>query len=214
MGTADLLAILDAGPLPHAFMTRPQREAMQAGVDALIDYLDAIEPDCDLEDDGTAEPYMSRPETGAGHQRDTSFGGDECEPDGDSEPSLGSQNPTITASGRLWLGFQRDLSQPYRTIEGSQRHWSHGGTRDHEEQNEDGDPLDDGEEDTTDREPSLGAAACINQAAWGAECTSVNGSLDLEHDPAEAGIGDMDGLCEQLAMWDGRIPHAIGGYVA
>ena len=70
---ADLLAILDAGPLPHAFMSRAQRRAMQAGVDALIDYLDAIQPDCDL------EPTLGFVMPGEL---------DECEPDPDSESSL------------------------------------------------------------------------------------------------------------------------------
>ena len=100
MQEAELLAILDAGPLPHAFMTRAQRRVMQAGVDALIDYLDAVTPDADLEPSlGANEPGA----TAGTHWMQSAPGRDleAVDEDGDSldrgehdssdyEPSLGA----------------------------------------------------------------------------------------------------------------------------
>ncbi|MDX7950473.1 hypothetical protein P7D22_04675 [Lichenihabitans sp. Uapishka_5] len=178
---AELLAILDAGPLPHAFMTRHQRETMQAGVDALIEYLDAITPDADL------------------------------------EPCLGANEPGLRTCGTHW-----HQSAPGLDLEA--------------------DPLDSGEHDPADWEPSLGAQehvmgygwawaridrAC-SQAQWGRggrndleddhdgrepDVDDEDGA-DREHDCAEAGIADMDGMCEQVQAYDGFLPWANGGCVA
>ena len=43
-----------------------------------------------------------------------------------------------------------------------------------------------------------------------------NDPLDFgEHDEAElSGVGDMDGLCEQVQAWDSHALYAAGGYVA
>ena len=57
---AELLAILDAGPIDPAalaLLSKGQRQRAQAGIDALIDYLDAVTPDADLEPSlGANEP--------------------------------------------------------------------------------------------------------------------------------------------------------------
>ena len=125
----DLLAILDAGPLPYACMTRAQRQAMQTGVDALIDYLDAIEGDPDIEDDGCAEPYMSQCETGAGRQLEfQAVGGDECEDGHDHEPSLGAPEHDM---GLQYAFYGVDRSCDQTT-------WARSSTSDLELVNEDG----------------------------------------------------------------------------
>lgn len=52
MQGADLAAILDMGPIDPAalaLLSKGQRQRAQAGIDALLDYLDAVTPDADLE---------------------------------------------------------------------------------------------------------------------------------------------------------------------
>ena len=60
MREAELLAILDAGPIgveALAALSGSRRRLAQAGIDALIDYLDAVTPDADLEPSlGANEP--------------------------------------------------------------------------------------------------------------------------------------------------------------
>ena len=65
------------------------RERLEALIEVAIAALDEIDGDCDLEDDGTAEPYI------AGSNTD-----DEMD-DADSEPSLG------------WLD-REDQSKPHQ----------------------------------------------------------------------------------------------------
>lgn len=59
----------------------------------------------------------------------------------------------------------------------------------------DGELQDEDDEDSGDREPSLGAPEADegSQVFW-----AQGGVQDYEHDPAESGIGDNDGLMEQM----------------
>ena len=200
MREAELLAILDSGPLPHAFMTRRQRRAMQQGVDALIDYLDAVTPDPDL------EPTMALVMAG-----DV----DEAEPDADfeemgedNEPSLGA---TITGSlyQTLWSrGSRSDLeeecedegaacedegaciqSQPHDEERdepilgapenhGDQTSWGRGG-------------CDDCERDNADQEPALGWPENHHhqlQAGRLASLGSVEGDFDEVRPPSAGSL--------------------------
>lgn len=59
--------------------------------------------------------------------------------------------------------------------------------------------LQDLEGDHFDDEPSLGSLSGIDQRTWAA-----GGRRDLERDPAESGIGDRDGLLEQVGTEDWR----------
>ena len=173
---AELLAILDAGPLPHAFMSRPQREAVQAGIDALIDYLDAITADPDLEDDGCDEPYMGRSETGAGKQPDFEMhAGDECEDGGDCEPSLGAPE----------VEFDTGTRRIVRRGHVDQRQWSDGGS-DH----------DDGEPTLGSREASGADNRWPGQLAW-----SAGYQRNLLHDECED-VSEDEGGCIQSQPHD------------
>lgn len=59
-------------------------------------------------------------------------------------------------------------------------------------------PAVDGEHDTADAEPSLGSLdGRDDQTAWAA-----GDRADFEQDPAESGIGDYDGLGEQVGSQD------------
>jgi hypothetical protein len=56
-------------------------------------------------------------------------------------------------------------------------------------------PAVDGEQDDADAEPSLGSMGeqHLNQELW-----SKDDSRDLERDDGDSGIGDFDGLLEQV----------------
>ena len=142
MREAELLAILDAGPIGAealAALSGSRRRLAQAGIDALIDYLDATTPDADL------------------------------------EPSLGVPEH-LMGYGWAWVRIDRACSQA---------HWAKGGRNDLEDEHDGREPDVDDEE-----------------------------GFDREDDPAECGIADMDGLCEQVQAYDGRLPWSVGGYVA
>jgi hypothetical protein len=95
------------------------------------------------------------------------------EPEGHDEPSLGSFD-RMTDQDKSWRTFDRNPD-----LYG----YSHGV---------------DNEEDHCDHEPSLGSLdGRDDQAAWAA-----GDSRDLEKDPAESGIGDHDGLGEQVGSQD------------
>lgn len=54
-------------------------------------------------------------------------------------------------------------------------------------------------EEGGDEEPTLGSVPCINQQRWAqGYSNSWFGGDELELDPAESGIGDADGLMEQI----------------
>ncbi|WP_162496515.1 hypothetical protein [Bradyrhizobium canariense] len=59
----------------------------------------------------------------------------------------------------------------------------------------------DGREPDVDNEPSLGSC---DPSIWGGDQTrwSSGGRGDLESDPAESGIGDLEGLLEQVGTQD------------
>jgi len=59
----------------------------------------------------------------------------------------------------------------------------------------------DGREPDVDAEPSLGSC---DPSMWGGDQTrwASGGRRDLESDPAESGIGDHDGLLEQVGTQD------------
>lgn len=59
----------------------------------------------------------------------------------------------------------------------------------------------DGREPDVDSEPSLGS---IDPSMWGGDQTrwAAGGRRDLEEDPTESGIGDHDGLLEQVGCMD------------
>jgi hypothetical protein len=137
--------------------------------------------------------------------------------DSDMEPSLAAceRAPTVPLSGWFGAGERRDDG-------GSQLGWAAGAMDDRE-----GDPGCDDKEpslcgihadsgysgsssdqelDDSDLEPSLGWTA--EEAAYGRVCAGTMGRcFDLEEDagserecdPAEMGVGDMDGLKEQCA---------------
>ena len=149
MREAELLAILNAGPIGAealAALSGSRRRLAQAGIDALIDYLDAVTPDADLEEGADLEGV-----------------------------------------------------------------------------DEDGDLLDDGEKDLCDHEPSLGAPEVHMLFRWGSggivdrQCDQTRWA-DGDGDDLELGddngIADMDGLCEQVQAYDGRLLWSNGGYVA
>jgi hypothetical protein len=59
-------------------------------------------------------------------------------------------------------------------------------------------PVEDGEQDDADAEPALGSLdGQSNQTAWAA-----GDRRDLELDPTESGIADLDGLLEQVGTQD------------
>lgn len=111
---AQLLAILDAGPIgPEALagLSRQRRQAAEIGIAALIAALDAIEPDPDIEDGADDEPSLGSlggcAGAGVADQRLWSCGGcgdieEEDEHGGDliDEPSLGA--PEIHHDQRRW----------------------------------------------------------------------------------------------------------------
>jgi hypothetical protein len=203
---------------PEQFFQAWSRKEREALIELLIDSLDEIDGDPDREDGGDLEDGADdEPSLGTTEhlrQDDVRLVGrdgwtcpDELEEDtADDEPSLGS------------AGFFHECN-PYF----DQRLWSYGRTDDRE-----GDPgcddlepslcgihADDGpgggndhEQDDSDMEPSLGWTA--EEAARGRTCAGTVGRcFDLEEDagdeaesdPAENGIGDFDGLLEQVAGW-------------
>lgn len=99
---SELLAILDAGPIAPAdlaHLSRQRRRRAEDGIAALIDLLDALEPDPDLEDGGDDEPSLGSPEvdfsglTGRivrGAHIDQRHWADGRSNEGEDEPSLGS----------------------------------------------------------------------------------------------------------------------------
>jgi hypothetical protein len=64
--------------------------------------------------------------------------------------------------------------------------------------------TDDAELDTADDEPSLGSLDYHSPERHSQELWAVGGRRDLEQDDAESGVGDHDGLLEQIGTQDSR----------
>jgi hypothetical protein len=62
----------------------------------------------------------------------------------------------------------------------------------------------DAELDTADDEPSLGSFEYHNPEHQSQERWAAGGSRDIEQDDAESGVGDDDGLLEQIGTKDWR----------
>jgi hypothetical protein len=115
-------------------------------------------------------------------------GGDE-EDDGISEPALGSieDHPNGYLDASDWNGQGR-----------SQANWASGNRDDLE-----GDEHD-GAEPGEDGEPSLGAFEGHDDQTVSWTTDALQSYLDKELDPSDSGIGDHDGLLEQVGWEDNQ----------
>ncbi|BAL10569.1 MULTISPECIES: hypothetical protein [Bradyrhizobium] len=149
------------------------RKKASAEIDRLIAFLDASDPYVMTELEDDISADLE--------DEDPAEDDDPAENDLDDEPSLGSieRHPSCYGpDGRNWSGDQIA--------------WADGGTKDLEDEH-------DGAEPGEDEEPSLGACEghTDQRVAWRA--TSVS---DYELDHSESGIGDVDGLLEQVGTQD------------
>jgi hypothetical protein len=172
-----------------------QRRRIEAAVQAMIDALDAIDaPAEDLEevdhggpgdeDDEPALGWTDAESAGAGFNYGAAISGQE------DEPSLGSL-------------------AVYELV--SQASWAHGRNNDAEDEH-------DGREPDVDDEPSLGSFDRMTDQtkSWFQSARAMwfwvdaeddpaerEGEDEREQDPAEDGIGDLDGLAEQTQRFCG-----------
>jgi hypothetical protein len=101
------------------------------------------------------------------------------------------------AIGRLRKEARDEIDRLIRFLDDTDNHME----REPEDEGEDGAELEDDNpaEDDGTREPSLGSldGHHVDQTRWAA-----GSRADLERDPAESGIGDHDGLAEQVGSQD------------
>ena len=194
---------LPEGPVEGLYYPTPvtPEEAFQAigrlrkeardEIERLIDWLDATDRhmaiDPDLEDGGDDEPSLGGPGVAdwvnERIEDDLEVSEGDDEPDLCDEPALGApENHVATSPPGVWA-----IEGEFKTSSGDQTNWAAGGRRDLEQ-------------DDADDEPSLGSLnghEHSSQERWGA-----GDGRDLEQDPAESGIGDYDGLLEQVGTQD------------
>lgn len=154
---------------------RATRQRIEAAIQAMIDALDALDPDVDVEPSlgSTATNELRSQENwAAGNCTDLESNVDD-EPQDDpadqGEPELGS--------------FDQIVNQEH-SWKSTGEFWDAGA-----------------ELDTADAEPSLGSMAVgenSSQKEWAA-----SGTQDLEEDPAENGIADSDALEPRLSGYEG-----------
>ena len=190
MRDAQLLAILDAGPIgleALASLSRERRRVAEAGIAALIAALDAIDPDPEAEPSlGTPEvefregglPYarghidQRRWSACARHPTDRL---DFEEDTADDEPTMG----VIEHAMSVRHGFGFGVSVVDRVCD--QTSWARGGDVDEREtENEHGGDILDERHDPEEDEPSLGAPENPHdQRHW---VQGDQGSRELDHD--------------------------------
>ena len=146
------------------------REVVGDALDVVIAHLDALDaPDEDLEDGGDAERSLGWTESGPRFCYDYE---DREADNADGEPSLASPERHPTVPGWSTPGLYVD-----RGPDSSQLRWAEGAQHDGETVNEDGDDLDRGEHDESDKEPSIG---------WPNDYRAVlSDALQADHDPEE-----------------------------
>ena len=176
MLNANLLAQEQSRRETIATLQRLRREARDE-ITRLILFLDQSDPYVTTELEEVCEDEGGQCEGGGGEEGCEDEGADTS----DAEPSLGAieRHPSCYgADGRNWSGDQSD--------------WAMSGLKDLEDEH-------DGAEPGEDEEPSLGALEghTDQRAAW--HVASVN---DYELDHSESGIGDHDGLLEQVGTQD------------
>ena len=161
-----------------------------AALDRAIATLDALDGDADLEDGGDTEPSLGwsdgKPQFFCDYQ--------DCELDtADWEPSLATpeHHPEVSHCSAPWSYIDRGPDS-------SQLRWAQGAQHDGEVVNEDGDELDVGEHDESDKEPSIG---------WPNDYKAVlSPVLMADHDPEEVNE-DGDDCGEAHAPWWDRIGY-------
>jgi hypothetical protein len=215
--------------------SRKERAAL---IELLIDSLDEEADDADLEPSlGFLEPDLTSSDNGYTDdarqdipQGSTSDGED----GGDDEPSLGFQAGDLFV-GRgcqhVHPGDDREVENEHDEPSGDenepslgslsscygggdQTSWGHGGANDFEEEHDGREPDDDqgGEGWLEDCEPSLGwtdtEAARGRYTNWGERSFDLEEQCEDEGDRSDTGIGDADGLLEQVA----GIPGCYTGF--
>ena len=154
-------------------------------IDGAIARLDAMDaPDEDM------EPSLSWTESGprfCGDYQDCELDTADCEPD----LATPEHHPEVSHCSAPWSYVD---SSP----DSSQLRWAQGAQHDGEVVNEDGDELDVGEHDETDKEPSIG---------WPNDYKAVlSPVLMADHDPEEVNE-DGDDCGEAHASWWDRIGY-------
>jgi hypothetical protein len=181
-------------------VTPELRRVLEMVAEAAIDALDQIDGDPDLEPSfGLLPPgVLDETELDADEEEDDEpEDGDFGEDDGCDEPSLGAPESRMSCWGQG------------PSLDGNQSHWAAGGGLDLEDEDEHGGDIQDEPHDGLDEdgcEPSLGALEFMaTQLGW-----AFSDQRDLEHDDSDdeddgtaedaepSGIGDLDGLYEQV----------------
>ncbi len=193
-GTA-LLAALGLPRLMEPGFVAIDPAAIGDALDTAIATLDALDaPGFDLEDDGTAEPWLGwidgKPVLSDGH--------DDREAEGDDEPILGApeRHPSC---------YQFALCD----ATSSQEHWADGSARHDEAEavNEDGgDILDEGEE-------TLGWAANVGQLALGPTTADGDETALERHGRGFLRSGPDDAEDDDPLFWSVDVGCAIGATV-
>ena len=189
---AEFFAILDMGPIDPtalAFMSTAQRRRAQAGIDMLIDYLDAVTPDADLEPEGEVDLA-------------------------DWEPNLGAPEHAMSLRPQWWQSVDPTCSQAHwakgtrddREVECEDEGACIQSQPHDEEPNEPS--LGAPEVDMRCRGGWGVIDRMCSQVCW------TEGGCDDRELGDDNGLADMNGLCEQVQAYGSSRLWSNGGYVA